>query len=149
MLSGNPKATSYLGMRSVKKRALTIGGIKAKWILYEVRPRVLAPEQGAGAGERGAEPAQPLPQGSSELPAQLPGKSAGSGVGVGVAQAQVQALPLKGSGATRRRELVRSSTSPSRSAAHVAGGDVAKKPGWESGLLESLDALQEEEGEGR
>jgi len=37
VLSGNPEVTSYLGMRSCRKRSVMIGGQKTAWLKYEVR----------------------------------------------------------------------------------------------------------------
>jgi 23S rRNA G2445 N2-methylase RlmL len=37
VLSGAPDLTAALGMRSFKKRAVTVGGVKAAWLGYQVR----------------------------------------------------------------------------------------------------------------
>lgn len=37
MLSGSRDVTQHLGMRSSKKRSLSIGGVKTAWLKYEVR----------------------------------------------------------------------------------------------------------------
>jgi hypothetical protein len=37
VLSGSPEVTQYLGMRSSKKRSISIGGVKTAWLKYEVR----------------------------------------------------------------------------------------------------------------
>lgn len=47
LLSGAPELTRGLGMRSFKKRSVTLGGVKAAWLGYEVR--------GPGGREEGTE----------------------------------------------------------------------------------------------
>ncbi|KAI8473549.1 MAG: putative RNA methylase family UPF0020-domain-containing protein [Monoraphidium minutum] len=63
VLCGAPGLSSALGMRSFKKRSVTVGGVKAAWLGYAVRAREGEgePERGGGgygregAAERGGE----------------------------------------------------------------------------------------------
>lgn len=66
MLSGNPETTAHLGMRSVKRRSITIGGIKTKWMKYEVRQHqpsaeAMAMQEGPQEGRHGQGDLMPPP----------------------------------------------------------------------------------------
>jgi 23S rRNA G2445 N2-methylase RlmL len=53
VLSGSPGLTSELGMRSFKRRAVTVGGVKAAWLGYEVHGGRDGGAAAAAAGEGG------------------------------------------------------------------------------------------------
>ncbi len=59
VLSGAPEGTQELRMRSSKQRSITLGGVKAKWIKYEVRaqpPGSTATEGGPGSTVHSPDP---------------------------------------------------------------------------------------------
>ncbi|KAF6264836.1 hypothetical protein COO60DRAFT_1698169 [Scenedesmus sp. NREL 46B-D3] len=46
VLSGSPGVTQYLGMRSSKKRSVSVGGVKTAWLKYEVREQRQQEQEG-------------------------------------------------------------------------------------------------------